>query len=86
MPATHPKVEFRLLWKRSFATPLFALEYTDLTNDGLRELVVASLSGLHILQVRFSRMIYVSFIAKTRQLCDSTFYQKTVKIISPAKK
>lgn len=73
MAETHPKVEFRLLWRRSFATPLFALEYTDLTSDGLRELVVASLSGLHILQVRFSGMIYFSFTVITTPLCDPNY-------------
>lgn len=44
-------VDFQLIWKRSFANPLFAIEYLDLTNDGLKELTVASLSGLHVLQV-----------------------------------
>lgn len=44
-------VDFELIWKRSFASPLFAIEYMDLTNDGLKELTVASLSGLHVLQV-----------------------------------
>lgn len=43
-------VDFELIWKRSFASPLFAIEYMDLTNDGLKELTVASLSGLHVLQ------------------------------------
>lgn len=43
-------IDFQLMWKRSFASPLFAIEYLDLTNDGLKELVVASLSGLHVLQ------------------------------------
>lgn len=44
-------VDFQLVWKRSFANPLFAIEYLDLTNDGLKEIAVASLSGLHVLQV-----------------------------------
>lgn len=44
-------VDFELIWKRSFANPLFAIEFMDLTNDGLKELTVASLSGLHVLQV-----------------------------------
>ena len=50
-------IDFQLVWKRSFAHPLFAIEYLDLTNDGLKELAVASLSGLHVLQVSrfFSR-------------------------------
>ena len=44
-------IDFQLIWRRSFANPLFAIEYLDLTNDGLKELTVASLSGLHVLQV-----------------------------------
>ena len=44
-------IDFQLVWKRNFAHPLFAIEYLDLTNDGLKELAVASLSGLHVLQV-----------------------------------
>lgn len=43
-------IDFQLMWRRSFASPLFAIEYLDLTNDGLKELAVASLSGLHVLQ------------------------------------
>ena len=45
------KVDFQLIWRRSFANPLFAIEYVDLTNDGMEEIAVASLSGLHVLQV-----------------------------------
>ena len=45
------RVDFQLAWRRSFAYPLFAIEYLDLTNDGLKEITVASLSGLHVLQV-----------------------------------
>lgn len=41
---------FRLLWQRSFPSPLLALAHTDLTGDGLRELAVVSLKGLHVLQ------------------------------------
>ena len=44
-------VDFQLIWRRSFANPLFAIEYVDLTNDGMEEIAVASLSGLHVLQV-----------------------------------
>ncbi|XP_060711950.1 KICSTOR complex protein kaptin isoform X2 [Hemiscyllium ocellatum] len=42
--------EFRLLWKRSFQSPLLSMAYVDLTCDGLSELAVGSLKGLHILQ------------------------------------
>nr|XP_034348361.1 KICSTOR complex protein kaptin isoform X2 [Arvicanthis niloticus] len=41
---------FRLLWRRSFASPLLAMAHVDLTGDGLRELAVVSLKGVHILQ------------------------------------
>ncbi|XP_038641954.1 KICSTOR complex protein kaptin [Scyliorhinus canicula] len=42
--------EFRLLWRRSFQSPLLSMAYVDLTCDGLCELAVESLKGLHILQ------------------------------------
>uniref|UniRef100_F6SRD7 Kaptin, actin binding protein n=1 Tax=Ornithorhynchus anatinus TaxID=9258 RepID=F6SRD7_ORNAN len=45
-----PAGGFRLLWRRSFPSPLLAMEHLDLTGDGLRELAVVSLKGLHILQ------------------------------------
>ena len=51
-------IDFQLMWRRSFASPLFAIEYLDLTNDGLKELAVASLSGLHVLQVSFLRLVF----------------------------
>lgn len=41
---------FRLLWRRSFSSPLLAMAHVDLTGDGLRELAVVSLKGVHILQ------------------------------------
>ena len=42
---------FHLLWQRDFSSPLLALAHVDLTGDGLRELAVVSLKGVHILQV-----------------------------------
>uniref|UniRef100_A0A8D0GFY5 Kaptin, actin binding protein n=1 Tax=Sphenodon punctatus TaxID=8508 RepID=A0A8D0GFY5_SPHPU len=42
--------EFHLLWKRTFASPLLSMEYADLTCDGLCELAVVCLKGLHVLQ------------------------------------
>lgn len=41
---------FRLLWQRSFSSPLLAMAHLDLTGDGLQELAVVSLKGVHILQ------------------------------------
>lgn len=42
---------FRLLWQRGFSSPLLAMAHVDLTGDGLQELAVVSLKGVHILQV-----------------------------------
>lgn len=39
------------MWRRTFASPLLAMAHVDLTGDGLRELAVVSLKGVHILQV-----------------------------------
>ncbi|XP_010639131.1 KICSTOR complex protein kaptin isoform X2 [Fukomys damarensis] len=48
----HPEAKhgFRLLWQRSFSSPLLAMAHLDLTGDGLQELAVVSLKGVHILQ------------------------------------
>ncbi|XP_017650968.1 KICSTOR complex protein kaptin isoform X1 [Nannospalax galili] len=41
---------FHLLWQRTFSSPLLAMAHVDLTGDGLQELAVVSLKGVHILQ------------------------------------
>ncbi|XP_023690042.1 KICSTOR complex protein kaptin isoform X1 [Paramormyrops kingsleyae] len=42
--------QVHLMWKRSFKSPLLSITYLDLTGDGLRELAILTLKGLHILQ------------------------------------
>lgn len=42
--------EFQLQWRRSFKSPLLSIIYLDLTGDGLREMAVLTLKGLHVLQ------------------------------------
>ncbi|KAM8952263.1 KICSTOR complex protein kaptin [Pelodytes ibericus] len=41
---------FQLLWQRSFPSPLLCMAHVDLTCDGLGELAIVCLKGLHILQ------------------------------------
>ncbi|XP_059689138.1 LOW QUALITY PROTEIN: KICSTOR complex protein kaptin [Gavia stellata] len=48
--AGNPPGEFRLLWTRRFPSPLLSMLYADLTADGLCELAVVCLKGLHVLQ------------------------------------
>ncbi|XP_041092259.1 KICSTOR complex protein kaptin [Polyodon spathula] len=45
-----PGGQFELVWRRSFQSPLLSIRYVDLTCDGLCELAVLSLKGLHVLQ------------------------------------
>ena len=41
-----------VLWsQRSYAFPLLQIDHADITGDGMEELVIVSLKGLHILQV-----------------------------------
>lgn len=42
--------QFQLQWRRSFKSPLLSIIYLDLTGDGLKELAILTLKGLHILQ------------------------------------
>lgn len=42
--------QFQLQWRRSFKSPLLSIIYLDLTGDGMKELAVLTLKGLHILQ------------------------------------
>ncbi|KAM9590738.1 KICSTOR complex protein kaptin-like isoform 2-T2 [Morphnus guianensis] len=46
----NPPGEFRLLWTRRFPSPLLSMLYTNLTADGLCELAIVCLKGLHVLQ------------------------------------
>uniref|UniRef100_W5NAD3 Kaptin (actin binding protein) n=1 Tax=Lepisosteus oculatus TaxID=7918 RepID=W5NAD3_LEPOC len=46
---------FQLVWRRSFQSPLLSLTYLDLTGDGLRELAILTLKGLHTLQHGLTR-------------------------------
>ncbi|GAB6024576.1 hypothetical protein CHUAL_009726 [Chamberlinius hualienensis] len=47
---TSIKFHYSFVLQRRFAHPLLAVEYFDVTGDGLKELVVLSTKGLHVLQ------------------------------------
>lgn len=40
-----------LVSQRSFANPIHSILYLDVTGDGVREFVILTLRGVHILQV-----------------------------------
>jgi len=42
---------YELLWRRDYAYPVYAIHDADVDLDGVRELVVLSLRGGHIMQV-----------------------------------
>ncbi len=59
--------DFQLIWKRAFADPILALDHVDITGDGLKEIIVTSLKGLHILQVLLSYEIHPISICTWRR-------------------
>ncbi|XP_072464248.1 KICSTOR complex protein kaptin isoform X3 [Notamacropus eugenii] len=70
LPKAEADASFHLLWHRSFASPLLAMEHVDLTGDGLRELAVVSLKGLHILQhslTQASRLVLTRLRQRAQQ-------------------
>ncbi|XP_075462924.1 KICSTOR complex protein kaptin [Ascaphus truei] len=66
-----PPGEFQLLWQRSFPSPLLCMAYVDLTCDGLCELAIVCLKGLHILQhslTQTARFVILRLREKVSQL------------------
>ncbi|KAM9441025.1 KICSTOR complex protein kaptin-like [Clarias gariepinus] len=49
-PAGKAEGQFQLMWRRSFKSPVLSIIYLDLTGDGLKELAILTIKGLHILQ------------------------------------
>ena len=43
-------ITFQLFWRKEFSKPLLSIDCLDLMGDGMQELVVVSLTGVHILQ------------------------------------
>ena len=44
--------DWSMAWQRSFSHPILALDYCDVTGDGVRELVALTTRGVQVLQVR----------------------------------
>ncbi|KAJ8266311.1 hypothetical protein GJAV_G00128950 [Gymnothorax javanicus] len=59
---------FQLLWRRSFKSPLLSITHLDLTGDGLRELAILTLKGLHILQHSLSWTADLTFECLTKRV------------------
>lgn len=47
--STEPSCQ--LLWQRSFPCPVMGINHLDIMGDGMEDLVIITLKGLHILQV-----------------------------------
>uniref|UniRef100_A0A3P9LSC8 Kaptin (actin binding protein) n=1 Tax=Oryzias latipes TaxID=8090 RepID=A0A3P9LSC8_ORYLA len=70
--------QFQLQWRRSFKSPLLSITYLDLTGDGLKELAVLTLKGLHILQhslTSTAELLLVRLAQKVSTLKDSAELQ-----------
>jgi hypothetical protein len=46
---------YRLAWRHSYPAPIFCVRAVDVTNDGINEIVVSSLHGLHIAQLDWNK-------------------------------
>lgn len=42
---------YTVLWKRQFAYPIYRITHLDINLDGLDELIVSTMYGVHIFQV-----------------------------------
>ncbi|XP_036380976.1 KICSTOR complex protein kaptin [Megalops cyprinoides] len=74
--------QFQLVWRRSFKSPLLSITYLDLTRDGLRELTILTLKGLHILQHSLTRTadLVLERLTKRASLLDSGKEAQTVTV------
>ena len=43
--------EYNVLWRRQFAYPIYRISHLDLNRDGLDELIVSTMYGVHVFQV-----------------------------------
>ncbi|XP_046372680.1 KICSTOR complex protein kaptin-like [Haliotis rufescens] len=62
---------FQLLWQRSFPGPVVGLDRLDIMGDGMDDLVVVTLKGMHILQPDLGEVAEVCR-ERLRGLCDSS--------------
>ncbi|CAL8364339.1 unnamed protein product [Lota lota] len=59
---------FEMVWRRSFKSPVLSITYSDLTGDGLKELAILTLKGLHIMQHSLSSTADLVLQRLTRRL------------------
>ncbi|XP_041351176.1 KICSTOR complex protein kaptin-like [Gigantopelta aegis] len=61
---------FHLLWQRSFPCPVMGIDSLDITGDGIEELIVVTLKGLHILQPDLNEVSEL-LLERLRSLTDT---------------
>lgn len=66
-----------LSWQRSFSHPILALDYCDVTGDGVRELVTLTTRGVQILQVHINLRNFDSIICCYSVLNSAVNVKKT---------
>ncbi|XP_033735939.1 KICSTOR complex protein kaptin-like [Pecten maximus] len=47
---TNKKLCYKLLWQRSFASPVVGVDRVDIMGDGMDDMVVVTLRGVHVIQ------------------------------------
>ncbi|CAJ0644500.1 16194_t:CDS:2, partial [Entrophospora sp. SA101] len=54
-------MRFKLLWKKSFAYPIYKIVGLDLNQDCINELIIVTQYGVHVLQPRLDKAKYILF-------------------------
>lgn len=67
---TLPEPNYRLIWQRSFNYPLMGLQRAEMMGDGLENIAVLSLFGLHIMQPDMNELANL-VTNRLHQLCIS---------------
>ncbi|XP_069118014.1 KICSTOR complex protein kaptin-like isoform X1 [Argopecten irradians] len=58
-PVGDKKLCYKLLWQRSFASPVVGVDRVDIMGDGMDDMVVVTLRGVHVIQPELSEVAQV---------------------------
>lgn len=78
--------EYNVLWRRQFAYPIYRISHLDLNRDGLDELIVSTMYGVHVFQVMWyyygSFFPFVLIQPKCFSPLDVAKYEKSKRAIT----
>lgn len=57
------QAKYNLLWQKSFSCPVIGVDRLDIVGDGLDDLIVVTLKGIHIVQVCLHFVVKLSILS-----------------------